>query len=435
MLLMKRGLLVIGALVLVLAGPAFASGSKEAPSGGAAAAGSTTQLTWSFWGAPGELPPFDAIIKSFEAKNPNIKINVEHAPWSSYFTKIDTQFAAKSGPDVLFLTNIPTYASRGVLEPLNSYISQSNFPIDQYNQEFLRIWKLNGKIYGFPRDNDTSVLYYNKTAFDNAGLSYPDSSWKWSNLLQAAQKLTKTTGSHVDRYGIALENNRWTIFVAENGGKIFDDNLHPTKFLLGEPKGLEAIQAYADLINKYHVAPSFQEMSQIGGTTQLFASGQAAMTITNAARLGTFKKITDFTWGVAPIPAGPTGIRVTGAGGAGFVMNVYSKHKAEAWRLLEYVSGEPGQVVFAQSGTAVPAMYKNPQVAAAFDVPGKNVFLSETNQACFCAGTPQFAGYPKIADTLINPALDLVWTGEETAKQAITPIVPKVDAEIASLSQ
>jgi len=115
-------------------------------------------------------------------------------------------------------------------------------------------------------------------------------------------------------------------------------------------------------------------------------------------------------------------------------MNVYSKDKPAAWDLLEYIAGTQGQSVFAQSGTAVPAMYKNPQVAAAFDVPGKDVFLKATDNACFCAGTPQFAGYPKIGSTLVTPALDLVWTGEKTAAQAITPIVPQVDAALKGLS-
>lgn len=434
----KRAFVLVASLFIVVAVGIWANGTKEQGAAGGSSSMSSsnasTQLTWSYWGDPGELPPFETIIRNYEAQNPAVTINVEHAPWSSYFTKIDTEFAAKTGPDVLFLTNIPTYASRGVLEPLDSYVSKYNFPIDQYNQEFLRIWKVNGHLYGFPRDNNTAVLYYNRTAFGNAGISTPDQSWNFENLLNAAQKLTKMTGSHVDRYGIALESDRWPLFVVENGGKIFDDNLHPTKFMLGEPAALQAIQFYADLINKYHVAPSFQEMNQIGGTTQLFASGQAAMTITNAARLGTFKDIKDFQWGVAPLPTGPTGIRTNAAGGAGFVMNTYSKQKDAAWKLLAYIAGERGQSVFASSGTAVPAMYKNAEVAAAFNVPSSDVFLKATDDASFAAGTPQFAGYPKIASTIVNPALDLVWTGEESAKDAITPIVSQVNDSLKNTS-
>ena len=48
-----------------------------------------------------------------------------------------------------------------------------------------------GSVYGFPRDIGLEVLYYNKDHFDAAGLSYPDDSWTWDDLLAAAETLTE----------------------------------------------------------------------------------------------------------------------------------------------------------------------------------------------------------------------------------------------------
>ncbi|MCL6568060.1 MAG: sugar ABC transporter substrate-binding protein [Meiothermus silvanus] len=384
-----------------------------------------TTIVWSYWGDPGELPPFQEIIKSFEASHPNIKIQVQHAPWSGYWTRLDAQLAAKEGPDVMFITNVPTYASRGVLEPLDSYLAKSKVDWTQYNQDLLGIFKYGGKIYGYPRDNDTTVLYYNKDAFDAAGVDYPNDKWRWADLVAAAQKLTKRQGERVVQYGIALEDNKWPIFVYQNGASAFDDPVNATRFTLNTPKGIEAIQFIGDLINKYKVAPSFQSMAQIGSTTQLFMSGQAAMTMTNAARLGTFKDA-KFKWAVAPLPAGPSGIRANSGGGAGFAMNAYSKHKAEAWQFLEYVMGPEGQAIFAKSGTAVPAMSKNPAVRAAFNVPFKEVFLDETANAKLLYFFPK---YVRIRDTLLQPALDLVWNGQAQAKDVINQaLADKINA-------
>ncbi|MER3556136.1 MAG: sugar ABC transporter substrate-binding protein [Meiothermus sp.] len=384
-----------------------------------------TTLTWSYWGDPGELPPFEEIIKNFEASHPNIKIQVQHAPWSGYWTQLDAQLAAKAGPDVMFITNVPTYASRGVLEPLDGYLAKSKVDWGQYNPDLLGIFKLGGKIYGYPRDNDTTVLYYNKDAFDEAKVAYPTDKWRWSDLLAAAQKLTKRQGDRVTRYGVALEDNKWPVFVYQNGATAFDDPVNATKFTLNTPKGIEAIQFIGDLINKYKVAPSFQSMKQLGDTTQLFSSGLAAMTMTNAARLGTFKDA-KFKWGVAPLPAGPTGIRANSGGGAGFAMNAYSQHKAEAWQLLEYIMGPEGQAIFAKSGTAVPAMSKNPTVRAAFDVPFAEVFLNETANAKLLYFFPK---YVQIRDTLLQPALDLVWNGQAQAKDVINQaLADKINA-------
>ena len=64
-------------------------------------------LIWSFWGDPNELPPNYQVIEAFEAAYPYIKIETQHAPWSSYFDRIQTQMAGGTAPDVMFLNNIP----------------------------------------------------------------------------------------------------------------------------------------------------------------------------------------------------------------------------------------------------------------------------------------------------------------------------------------
>ena len=113
----------------------------------AAVAQQPVTVTWSYWGDPGELPPFEQIIKNFEASHPGIKVQVQHAPWSGYWTQLDAQLAAKEGPDVMFITNVPTYASRGVLEPLGAYLNKSKVNWKDYNEDLLGIFKYQGKVY------------------------------------------------------------------------------------------------------------------------------------------------------------------------------------------------------------------------------------------------------------------------------------------------
>ncbi|GAA4018032.1 hypothetical protein GCM10022631_33570 [Deinococcus rubellus] len=386
-------------------------------------ASAATRLVFSFWGDPAEAPPFLEIVKNFNATHPDIQVDYQQTPWSGYWTKLDAQLAAKAGPDVMFITNVPTYASRAQLERLDSYISKDKFPIADYNPEFLAIHKYKGGLYSIPRDNDTMVLYYNKDAFDAAKIAYPTDKWKWADLRAAALKLTQRNGSRVSRYGVILENNKWPTFVYQNGGKVFDDPFNPTKFMLNDPKGVQAIQFLGDLINKDKVAPAFQEMAQIGDSTQLFSSGQAAMVMTNAARLTTFKSA-PFKWAVAPLPSGPSGLRANTVGGAGFGINANSQHKAEAWTFLQYLAGEQGQIIFAKAGGAVPAMNRDKAVAAAFDVPYKSVFLAESDRK---GVYPNFAAYVQITNTMLNPALDTVWNGESTAKDALDKIASDVD--------
>jgi len=391
-------------------------------------AAADTNLVFAFWGDPPEVPPFQKIVDDYQAAHPDVHIEMQNAPWSGYFTRLDAQLAAGAGPDVFFITNVPSYAARGQLEALDPWIEKTKFPIDQYNQNGLVVHSLKGTLYSIPRDNDTSVLYYNKDAFDQAGLSYPDGKWTWDDLRNAADKLTTTDGGRVTRYGLALESNVWSIFVYQNGGKIFDDPVSPTKFLMADKPAVEAIQFLGDLINKDKAVPNFLESGQAGGTGQMFASGQAAMIISNAARLGAADGAS-FQWAVAPLPAGPTGIHANRLGGAGFAINANSKVKDAAWDFMQYLAGPEGQITFTSAASAaVPAMTGNPDVRAAFKAPYADIFLSESENGQV---DPQFPTYVNITNLYLQPALDLVWNGESTAADALGGIKDKVDADLA----
>ena len=399
-------------LALSIATPAFAD----------------TNLVFAFWGDPPEVPPFQKIAADYMAKHPDVHIELQNAPWSGYFTKLDAELAAGGGPDVFFITNVPSYAARNTLEDLGPWIKKTNFPIDKYVPDSLRIHSLNGNLYSIPRDTATNVLYYNQDDFDKAGIKYPDANWKWSDLQDAAKKLTVTDGGRVTRYGLVLESNQWPMFVYQNGGAVFDDPVQPKTFTLADDKAVAAIQWLGDLINKDKSVPNFQEADQMGGTASMFTADQASMSITNASRLGSYANAT-FKWAVAPVPAGPDGIKANEAGGAGFAMNANSKIKDAAWAFMQYLCRPDGQIAFTSSGgsPAVPAMIGNADVKASFKAPFADVFLSESeNGKVF----PQFPKYVDITNKLIQPALDKVWNGESTAADALGGIKDQVNAAL-----
>ena len=389
-----------------------------------------TNLVFAFWGDPPEVPPFQKIAADYMAKHPDVHIELRNDPWSAYFTKLDAQLAGGGGPDVFFITNVPSYAARNTLEDLGPWIAKTKFPIDQYVPDSLRIHSLNGKLYSIPRDSATNVLYFNKDDFDKAGVKYPDSSWKWADLQAAAKKLTVTDGGRVTRYGLVMESNQWPMFAYQNGGAVFDDPVQPTKFELADPKGAAAIQWLGDLINKDKSVPNFTEADQMGGTASMFTADQASMTITNASRLGSYASAT-FKWAVAPLPAGPDGLRANEAGGAGFAMNANSKVKDAAWDFMQYLCGEPGQIAFTSTGgsPAVPAMTGDDAVKASFKAPFSEVFLSETAVGKVF---PQFPTYVNLTNKFIQPALDKVWNGEATAADALGAIKDEVNAALAA---
>ena len=155
-------------------------------------------------------PEIEALMReqldAFEAQNPDIKVRYEPIP-VDYLTKIQVMLAAGNAPDVFFVDAVyaPQFMATGALLPLDDFMKKTGTDPDIYAPALLDAFRYEGKIYGIPKDFNTMVLYYNKALFDRFGVEYPTKDWTWSDLEEAASKLTKTDGRAVDNvYGLVL---------------------------------------------------------------------------------------------------------------------------------------------------------------------------------------------------------------------------------------
>ncbi|MEZ4663030.1 MAG: extracellular solute-binding protein [Caldilineaceae bacterium] len=82
------------------------------------------------------------------------------------------------------------------------------------------------------RDIGLEVLYYNKDMFDAAGLSYPDDTWTWDDLLAASEALAIVDGDRVDLCTLGMEAANISFGWSQNGGAILDDMRNPSKCTL-----------------------------------------------------------------------------------------------------------------------------------------------------------------------------------------------------------
>jgi multiple sugar transport system substrate-binding protein len=416
--------------------PAVSTSAPGPTAAPAAAQGATNQaatITWSFWGDPNELPPNDEVIKAFNAKYPNIQIKTFHEPWASYFDKIQTMFAGDAAPDVLFLTNIASYASKGVLAPVNDLAKQSGYDITDFTDAELKLFQNQDKLYGFPRDNDTKVLYYNKDAFDQSKIGYPDDTWDWNALRDAASKLTNRQGDRVLRYGAAIESGEWPAFVWQNGAEVYDDVFKPTKSLLDQPDQTAAITFLADLMNADKVIPSAAALTQAGGVTNLFTSGLAAMVISNAPRLLSFAQA-PFKWDIAVLPKQKRAANYVG--GAGYVMSAQSKVKEAAWTFMQFVNGPDAQKIFSKGGGVVPARL-SVQKSDTFLKSGPpgvsmDVFVTSTGLG-HLNGAATIGPWQQELSQSVNKDLDVIWSGDAKPADQLKVAAANANAKLKQL--
>lgn len=428
-------LLFITALLLV-ACPAPVAPASD---GGAAAGddGSTT-ITWAMWGSPAEIETHQAVADVFMAEHPEITVEIYSEPWGDYFTKIQTMWASGDPevvPDVLFLSPIQGYASQGVLEPLNSYIEASGYDTDDYWPSLLEFGTYDGQIYGLPRDIGLEVLYYNKATFDEAGLSYPDDSWTWDNLSEAAAALSDIDDSgRVNRYALGMEGGKYQLWVGQNGGSILDDMRNPSRCTLAEPAAAEAITFFADMMNS-DLALRPSDLGQAGGDAGAFAEGLAAMIIQNSSRVSAFNSAEGIDYDVAVVPIPDGGQRSASAGGAAWTMSALSDNKDAAWTFLSWLQGsDGGQRIYTESGEILPALQSTAKSDAFLGMDAapvnRQAFITEGENAKI-GRIGYFAEWGELNGSVISPALGTVWAGEATVEETLPALCEQVDAFLA----
>lgn len=408
-----------------------------APAAAGEAAAEPVTITWAIWGAPNELVTHQKVADAFMAEHPGYTVEIWNQPWADYFTKIQALWASGDSsqiPDVAFLWPTPRYAAEGVLENLDPLIAESGYDLTDYWPALLESAMYDGSVYGFPRDSGLEVLYYNKDMFDEAGLAYPDDTWTWNEFQAAVEALTiKDAAGNVERYGLGMENGKWQLWVGQNNGAILDDMRNPSKCTLADPAAMDAIKFYSDMVNN-GFAMRDADLNQAGGDAGVFQSGLAAMIIQNSSRVTAFNAAgMNYDVAVVPIPEG--GQRSASAGGAAWVMSAGTDNKEAAWTFLSWLqSTEGGQKLYTESGEIFPAL-RSVASSEAFlgqdSAPAnRQAFLTEGDNS----KVGRFGYFPEwdeLGNSIIDPNLQRVWSGEESPENVLPEICGLADQFLA----
>jgi multiple sugar transport system substrate-binding protein len=383
-----------------------------------------TTVTWSFWGDPWQIEVHRRVAAAFEAENSSIKVELWHKPWAEYFTWLEDQWRQGTSPDVMFLNYIPSRAPSGEIEPLDDYFQRDPLDLSDFYPRLLEQFQSRGIYYGLPRDNDTKVIYYNKTLFNEAGLQPPANGWTWSDLRYLAQELTRRDANErTFQYGFAFEAETWwLLFVWQNGGDLVDHPYHPTRVRLGEPAAIDAVQFLADLIHVDRSTPPTDVLLKPEEYKNLFREGRLAMALGNHALVPAFAERAGLRWDVAPLPVGRE--RANMAGGAGYTISARSSKKEAAWALLRFLGGQKGQALFAESGVVVPARrsIREDSIFLKQQPYGVGVWADETEHG----RPPLNAPVREAVIRIVEPALATVWRGERSAADAIQSVLPEL---------
>jgi multiple sugar transport system substrate-binding protein len=281
----------------------------------------------------------DELIPRFEELHPNIHVEYEALPGADYWVKLGTLAASGDMPDVYCNSEarIAEHAIQGLPLDLQAMFER-DLDEDDYFQlpPELRYPVGEGGLYAFPYRWVSGFLYYNKSLFDEAGLSYPDETWTYDDVLQAAIQLTKDTDGdgEVDQWGVlaGMDYVMLDALIKANGGRVVDDDYR--KCLLTEPETLKSVQWVVDLVQEHGVSPTPAQAQMFA--EGVFASGKLGMQIYGTWLVSPFSQIETFEWDVTLQPMGEV-TRVTYFGVDNIAISAGTSYPEEGWELLKFI--------------------------------------------------------------------------------------------------
>ncbi len=314
--------------------------------------GGQVEISYAFWDQV-QADTMQTIIDEFETENPDIKVTTQVTPWDQYWTKLQTSVTGGSAPDVFWmnLRYFPSYAANGVLLSLDDIVDSGEVDPDDYIEAITNGYTWDGTLYGVPKDIDSMGLWYNKTLFDEAGLDYPDDTWTWTDLQEAAATLTNPeTGV----FGIAAQIDAQQSFyntIPQAGGFVISEDRTTSGY--DTPEALEGLQFWIDFIEKGH-SPSLAQMSDTV-PDDMFSSGKVAMLYQGSWAAKRFAEV-DYAVENVDVAMQPQGVhRASVSNGLANVVWEGTSHPEAAQRFAAFLGSERAAEIQASTGAVIPA--------------------------------------------------------------------------------
>ncbi|MBE9609928.1 sugar ABC transporter substrate-binding protein [Chitinilyticum litopenaei] len=309
----------------------------------AAQAQAADKVKLEFWTmnlAPKFDPYFKQAVTKFNAANPTLEAVWVDMNWDQIQPKLIASLAA-GNPPALVNFNVPwvhEFAAQGNIIALDQYLGADKAV---YSTQALADVTIKGKVYAFPWYNSVSILAYNKSILDKAGVK-PEQLTSFDNLLAAAKTINEKAG--VDGFAPKMSDPVGLFYylglpVVENGKAVFNS-----------PKHVAVVQKFADLYKAGAVPKDIFKMA-FEQEIAAYNSGKIAMMTTAPQALKRTETDAKAIYDVTGVTAFPldAGKMSFGAWMMDFVVPKGFKNPAEAAKLGKFLTGDEQQLLFSKA--------------------------------------------------------------------------------------
>lgn len=339
-------------------------------------------------------------------KENNIVITAEYqGTYDDLHTKLKSAFIANEQPaiSVMEIASIQSFADAGMIECLDEIISdekENNFLPGLMDNSYV-----DSKLYGVPYLRSTPIFYYNKTLFDQAGITQAPTNWE---ELASASKQLETIG--VKGFGFLNDNWHFEAYTQGNGGNTV--NADETVAIYNEAPAVEAVaflkEGIANNNFKYYSGNNASDTR----TTEIM-NQKVAMWVNSTGSLNNTLDIASqngYEVGTAFIPCGTAYSVPTGGCNLVMTSKLTDKEKEAAALFINFMTDEE-QVVYSHKKTGyLPTTISsttNSEIEALYESTPQ--FKVAVDQLQYGHGRPMNKAYGE-AIKVYTTALDQIFT-------------------------
>ncbi len=368
---------------------------------------------------------YEKLVADFNKSHPDIRVKTVYSG-NQVDTLIKVQTAIRGGtpPAIALLdsVNVYTLIDDDMLVPISNFLKdEDRNMLEDLFPAFLARSKVGGKIWTLAFKRSMMIMYYNKNAFREVGLNPEKGPATWTELHEAALKLTKKDAAGaVVRYGIEIPSTQpdayWPLqaLVTEAGGTMNSDD--GTKTFFDSPEHQKALEFWVKLTDTGAMAKGILQWAT---TPSNFLAEKTAIMWHTTGNLVRVKNEAKFDVGVAMLPADVRRGAPIGGDDFHIFKAAPAEQKQAAWTFVKWMLSPERTAEFSQK-TGYIAVRK-----AAYNTPEMTQYLKDYPSAAVARdqlayAAPIFATHenPRVHKAIMD-GIQAALTGKATTPAAL----------------
>lgn len=381
-----------------------------------------TKIEWLQWFASeAGADTYNSLVSEFEAKNPDIKVELVTQPFGKVRESIVTDHAVGITSDVLGL-NMPwtkEFLDLGILAPLDTYLEQPDNGFSRAQLVQAPLGKIDGHTWMVPMTAFPFVLHTNMTLVKKAGFEHPPTNWQ--ELKEYAAAISKL-GEGISGIGMPFSSQppsngpilTFLPLLYAHGGH----TMNGTTPDFDNPAVVDTLQLLVDLNASGAIAPG--AASRTGGVdVEEFVAGRTGFMISPAAHSANVRESgAKFEYAMARVPGDVNAYRVHG-----FELGISadSKHKAEAWKFISFLLSKENNAKIARASASLPG---NLEALADFNTAGDPILAKQMDILSHDTPVEELRQAPKSTASwsIMTEEIQKMLAGDQTPAQAAAAV-------------